>query len=312
MDISAIINVFEQYPVVWLLSILLFSLLVGSFLNVVIYRLPVMLENAWRSECEILLELPSQRPITDKNAALTQDAQTQCAETKHETFNLIIPNSHCQNCKRPIKPWFNIPILGWLMLQGKCANCAQKISARYPLIEALTGALGLVAAWQFGVSSETLWALIFTYFLICMCFIDFDTMLLPDQLTLPLLWLGLLANLNSTFVALDDAVLGALFGYLSLWLVFQLFKLVTGKEGMGYGDFKLLAALGAWMGWQSLLVIILISSIVGAVLGIVLLKLRNQDQQQPIPFGPFLVIAGWIAFYWRTDIIDFYLKHWVA
>ncbi|KMT66126.1 prepilin peptidase [Catenovulum maritimum] len=292
-----LISVFESNQWVWLASVFVFSLLVGSFLNVVIYRLPIMLERDWRKECEELLadELKGKKIKPADN----------------ENFNLIVPNSTCPKCKKAIKPWQNIPVLSWLFLRGKCANCQNPISIRYPIMELLTATLGLWAAYYYGVSSLTLWALIFTFILISLCFIDLDTMLLPDQLTLGLLWLGLLVNINHSFVSLEDAVIGAALGYMSLWSVFQLFKLITGKEGMGFGDFKLLAALGAWMGWQALPVIIILSSLVGAVIGIAMLKLQQKDSQQAIPFGPYLAVAGLIAFYWRSDITQYYLQTWV-
>ncbi|MCU4674351.1 A24 family peptidase [Catenovulum sp. 2E275] len=297
-----LIEVFNLYPAVFYISAFVFSLLVGSFLNVVIYRLPIMLERDWKNECKLLLSDPLNEPDNDK---IQQQIDQQ------PTFNLIKPNSSCPHCKTELKPWHNIPLLSWLALGGKCSHCKTAISVRYPLIELLTGLTGLFAAYQFGVSTLTLWAMLFSFILICLCFIDLDTMLLPDQLTLGLIWLGLMANLNGLFAALPDAVIGAVAGYSVLWIIFQGFKLLTGKEGMGFGDFKLLAALGAWMGWQALLVIILLSSVVGAVLGLILLKLQNKNSQTAIPFGPYLAVAGFIAFYWRQDIIEYYLQNWV-
>lgn len=291
MNLNTLIQAFEQSDIFFFTAVFVFSLLIGSFLNVVIYRLPKMLEKNWRAECEILLE---HKPSEDT-----------------QVFNLVQPASTCPHCQHKIKPWFNIPLIGWLILKGRCAQCSQPISVRYPLIELFTGLLSLVAAWQMGVTLETLWALIFTFALVCLFFIDMDTMLLPDEITMPLLWLGLLVNISGTFVGLSDAVIGAVVGYMSLWSIFWLFKLVTGKEGMGYGDFKLLAALGAWMGWQALIPIILISSIVGAVLGIIILKLQRKDAQQAMPFGPYLALAGWIAFYWRDDLTYYYLHGWL-
>ncbi|WP_017443659.1 prepilin peptidase [Gayadomonas joobiniege] len=291
MSITTLINAFEQSPVFFFVCVFIFSILVGSFLNVVIYRLPRMLESNWRSECEVILNQPP---------------------TKTEpVFNLVQPASTCPHCQTKIKPWFNVPIVGWLILRGRCAECQQPISPRYPLIELAAGLLALVAAWHFGVSLATLWALIFTFALLTLFFIDFDTMLLPDEITLPLLWLGLLINLNGTFATIESAVIGATVGYLSLWSIFWLFKLVTGKEGMGYGDFKLLAALGAWMGWQALIPVILISSVVGAILGFILLKVQQKDSQQAMPFGPYLAVAGWISFYWREALTHFYLHGWL-
>lgn len=291
-----LLQLYQQHNWLWLGTVFIFSLMVGSFLNVVIYRVPVMLERSWRNECQILLA----------------DELKKTPHAKSEKpFNLFVPNSTCPHCKTAIKPWHNLPIIGWLMLAGKCAQCKTNIPIRYPIIELMTGLLGLFAATQLSFTSLTLWALVFTFVLICLCFIDLDTMLLPDQMTIGLLWLGLIANLNANFVPIEDAIIGAIAGYLSLWSVFQTFKLLTGKEGMGFGDFKLLAALGAWMGWQALPVIILLSSIVGAVIGIIMLKAQKKGNQHPIPFGPYLVIAGLIAFYWGDQITQFYLTHWV-
>ena len=291
-----IFSYFQHYPVAWVIFVALFSLLVGSFLNVVIYRLPIMLERDWKRECQLLFE---------------EEGIKLPVEIPNDRFNLVFPHSHCPSCKSPVKPWQNIPVLSYLLQKGKCTNCQTSISLRYPFIEILTAIAGAVAAIQFGCSEQTLWALLFSYLLISMCFIDLDTMLLPDQLTLSMLWLGLLANLAGAFVPLQDAVIGAVAGYMILWTIFQSFKLLTGKEGMGFGDFKLLAALGAWMGWQSLLIIVLLSSVVGAVAGIIILKLQEKDQQQAIPFGPYLAIAGWIAFYWHEQIVEFYMNTWV-
>ncbi|AWB68727.1 prepilin peptidase [Saccharobesus litoralis] len=287
---------FVQYPAIWVTTALLVCLCIGSFLNVVIHRLPKMLEKEFLCECREYL--------TDELKKPSNDQQTD------QTYNLVKPNSTCPSCNTAIKPWHNIPIFGWLTLRGKCANCQNPISVRYPLVELLTGVTGAFAAWYFGYGLAAFAAIIFTCLIIAMTFIDLDSMLLPDQLTLPLLWLGLLVNYQAIFVPLHDAVLGAVLGYLALWSIFWLFKLVTGKEGMGYGDFKLLAALGAWMGYQALLPIILISSFVGAVLGIIILKTRK-DEEQRIPFGPYLAIAGWIAFYWRDNLIHFYLHNFV-
>ncbi|NTS76573.1 prepilin peptidase [Catenovulum sp. SM1970] len=294
-----IFTLFLENPSLWLGFVFIFSLLVGSFLNVVIHRLPIMLEREWFCECRDLL--------ADELNNKGKDNQ----KKQQETYNLVLPNSTCPKCKSSIKPWQNIPIISWLVLRGKCANCDNPISVRYPLVELLTGLAGAFAAWHFGFGLAAIAALIFTFMLISLTFIDLDKMLLPDQITLPLLWLGLLININSTFVTLESAVIGAALGYLSLWSIFWLFKLITGKEGMGYGDFKLLAALGAWMGYQALLPIILISSFVGAILGILIMKFQNEGESKPIPFGPYLAIAGWIAFYWRDDLTQYYLANFV-
>jgi leader peptidase (prepilin peptidase)/N-methyltransferase len=260
------------------LGLLCLGLLVGSFLNVVIYRLPLMMETRWRRDCCELLELAPEK----------QDAP----------LNLATPNSHCPHCKAAIKPWQNIPVLSYLILGGKCSHCAAPISLRYPLIELLTGLMTLALAGFFDLSPALLGAVILTWSLIALTMIDIDHQLLPDDITLPLLWLGLLFNLNATYVSLADAVIGAMAGYLILWSIYQAFKLLTGKEGMGYGDFKLLAALGAWLGWQMLPEIILLSSLVGAICGIALMILKRRGREIPIPFGPYLAIAGWIALLW--------------
>jgi len=229
------------------------------------------------------------------------DWRAQCAEldggavASTERYNLLVPHSHCPQCKAPLRVIDNIPIASWIALRGKCAHCAARISSRYPIVEALTALLSALVAWKFGLTPQTALGLVFTWTLIALTFIDADTTLLPDDLTLPLLWLGLLANVFGLFVPLKDAVLGAAAGYLVLWCIYWLFKLTTGKEGMGYGDFKLLAALGAWMGWKALLPIVLLSSLVGAVVGIALILLARRGREIPIPFGPYLAAAGMIV-----------------
>ncbi len=267
------------------------GLLIGSFLNVVVYRTPVILDRQWRRQCDEL------------SGRETPEAPR---------FNLVVPRSACPACKAPIKALHNVPVLSWLALRGRCANCKAKSSVRYPRVELLTGALAAAVAWQFGTGPAALptlgAALVLTWFLIALTFIDFDTQLLPDALTLPLLWLGLAASvLGLTAVGPREAIVGALAGYLSLWSVCHLFRLATGKEGMGYGDFKLLAALGAWLGWQMLLPIILLSAAVGAVTGIALIVTRGRDRNVPMPFGPFLAAAGWIALMWGPAIVHGYL-----
>jgi leader peptidase (prepilin peptidase)/N-methyltransferase len=283
-----VLNALNQHP--WLLefSLLILGLTVGSFLNVVIYRVPVMMEREERHYCNVLLE-----------TGTTDDDQ--------DRFDLISPNSHCPHCDHAIRPWENIPLLSYCFLRGRCSNCDVGISLRYPAVELVSGLLALVLGWHFGVASPALLgALLFTWALIALTMIDIDHMLLPDSLTLPLLWLGLMFNMGGTFVPLQDAVIGAIAGYTSLWAIYWLFKLSTGKEGMGYGDFKLLAALGAWMGWQVLPVVILLSSVVGIVLAVLVMFLQKRGKDVPIPFGPYLAIAGWIALLWGTQLISWY------
>ena len=265
----------------------LLGLLVGSFLNVVIHRLPKMMENEWRNQCA---ELHGDAPIED------------------EPFSLIRPRSRCPNCGHPISALENIPILSWLWLRGKCLDCQAPISLRYPIVEAVTGLCSAAVAAYFGYGWMLLGALLLIWSLIALTFIDADTQLLPDSITLPLLWIGLCFNLFGVFADLSSAVLGAMVGYLSLWSVYWAFKLFTGKEGMGYGDFKLLAALGAWLGWQMLPLIILLSSLVGAAVGIVLIILARQGRHVPIPFGPYLAAAGLIALIWGKDLTQMYLR----
>ncbi len=273
---------------VFVACVVVLGLLVGSFLNVVVYRLPKMLMRDWRAQAREVLEMP------------TKDVE--------ETFNLVLPNSSCPNCGHEIKPWENIPLLSWLFLRGKCSGCKQAISVRYPLVELACGVLSGVIAWQFGVSWEALAMLVLTWGLLAMSLIDADQQILPDALVLPLLWLGLILNSFGLFTSLPDALWGAVIGYMSLWSIFWLFKLVTGKEGMGYGDFKLLALLGAWGGWQVLPLTILLSSVVGALLGVIILRLQRNSYSNPIPFGPYLAVAGWIALIWGDAITSSYLQ----
>lgn len=278
----------ESSPVFLMVFVGLLGLTVGSFLNVVIYRLPVMLQRRWHREC---LELTTQQ---------TADPE--------EAFNLITPASTCPSCGHLIRAWENIPVISYLLQKGRCKSCGAKISLQYPLVELATGVLSLLVIWHFGYSWQALAALGFTWVLVALTVIDFNTQLLPDNLTYPLLWAGLLVNLNGVFTDYTSSLLGAVFGYLSLWSVFVVFKLVTGKEGMGHGDFKLLAALGAWAGWQVLPLIIILSSVVGAVVGVILIRFRSHEQGSPMPFGPFLATAGWIALLWGEPIIDAYLR----
>lgn len=265
---------------------LILGLLVGSFLNVVIHRLPKMMEREWQVNC---LDLQGQ-PVPEQ-----------------PKYNLVVPRSSCPHCGHMIGVLENIPVISYLFLRGRCKACKAPISMRYPLVEALTGALSFAIAVQFGYSSLTLFALVFVFALIALTFIDFDTQLLPDDMTLPLLWLGLLLNLNHGFTDITSAVIGAMAGYLVLWVVYWLFKLVTGKEGMGYGDFKLLAAIGAWFGWQLLPAVILLSSVVGSVIGIGLILLKGKNRQTAIPFGPFLALGGIAALFYGQTLASFYL-----
>ena len=278
---------------IWLaIFIALFSLLIGSFLNVVILRFPVMMFRSWKQDC---LEMDSNMP---KHPAI---------DDLSKPFNLLKPDSHCPKCQAPVKAWQNIPLLSWVLLRGKCAGCGTPISLRYPAVEIATAilstALLLVYPWGWQLAAM----LVFTWLLISMSVIDIDHQILPDTMTLSLLWLGLLVNSQGLFTNLESAVYGAAAGYLALWSVFWIFKLVTGKEGMGYGDFKLLAALGAWLGVQSLPLIILLSSVVGAVVGIAGIIILGRDKNVPIPFGPYLAAAGWIAALWGNDISQWYL-----
>ncbi len=262
---------------------------IGSFLNVVIHRIPVMLERQWKSECQELLNPETDTPSLPK-------------------YNLSVPRSHCPACNHQVKVIENIPIISYLFLKGKCSSCGIKISPQYPFVELLTAILTTFIMLKFGFSIQALGGVIFTWFLIALSGIDIKTQLLPDDLTFPFLWLGIIFNLFTTYTDLTSSVLGAIFGYLTLWSVFHLFKLITGKEGMGYGDFKLLAALGAWLGWQSLPLIILFSSAVGAVIGIFMIVTKLQERSQPIPFGPYLAVAGWIAMLYGNQLISLYLS----
>ncbi|GAA69273.1 A24 family peptidase [Pseudoalteromonas sp. BSi20429] len=292
---QSIIEVMQSQLWFYLTTVGLVSLCIGSFLNVVIYRLPLMMQREWQSECRLLLEdeLTANKP---RQANIS------------EPFNLLKPNSTCPKCKTAIKPWQNIPIISWLALKGKCASCSNPISARYPAVELITALLSLIVAYSFGATEQALLYIFVTWILVALTFIDIDHMLLPDQLTLPLVWLALIASVMGYTITPTDAIIGAACGYLSLWSVFWLFKLLTGKEGMGYGDFKLLAVFGALLGWQSLLTIILLSSVVGAIIGIALLSIQGKDKATPIPFGPYLAIAGWITMLWGNQIQGVYFN----
>jgi len=286
----AIIELLSSSPIFYLFVVGLLGLMVGSFLNVVIHRLPMMMEHEWRAHCAELAESNTPPPDTE------------------EKLTLSTPRSRCPQCGHAITILENIPVLSYLWLRGRCSACSEKISIRYPLIEFITALLSIVVAWHFGFTWPALAALFFTWALIALTMIDFDHQLLPDSITLPFLWSGLALSLWPVFVDSPTAIIGAIAGYLSLWAVYWAFKLITGKEGMGYGDFKLLALLGAWMGWQMLPVIILLSSAVGAVVGITLILLRGRNRNIPIPFGPYLAAAGWIALLWGHDISNAYLR----
>ncbi len=285
---------FAANPIVLAVIVFVFGLIVGSFLNVVIYRLPVMMEAEWTAQCRELLEISPPENTPDNTAGQPQ------------RFNLAVPNSHCPKCKHEISAIENIPLVSWLVQKGKCRHCQTPISVRYPIIELVTAIASALVAFHFGFHWLTLAVLVLTWSLIVLTMIDFDHQLLPDDITLPLLWLGLLVNSFGLITSLQSAVWGAMGGYLMLWGVYWLFKLVTGKEGMGYGDFKLLAALGAWLGWQALPMIILLSSLVGAIVGISLIAILGRDKNIPIPFGPYLASAGFLSLVWGNEISGLY------
>ena len=275
--------------------VFVFALAVGSFLNVVIYRLPLMMKRAWRSECCEFLEIKNENE---------QDSV--------QSFNLAKPASHCPSCQHKITALENIPVLSYLFLKGKCSECKTPISIRYPAIELLTGLMSLIVAWNFGYGVHLIPLLLLTWSLIALSFIDIDHQLLPDDITLPVLWLGILCNMFTLYTDIYSSVAGAMLGYMSLWSIYILFKLITGKEGMGHGDFKLLALLGAWMGWQSLPMIVILSSVCGAVVGTSMIVFRGHDRQTAIPFGPYLAMAGWIALIWGSQLTSAYNSWFLA
>jgi leader peptidase (prepilin peptidase)/N-methyltransferase len=288
-------EVFSQSPVFFVAACFVLALLIGSFLNVVIYRLPIMMERDWRAQCEEIKDAPAGDLPTGR-------------------FDLVAPRSRCPACSQPITALQNIPVISYLVLGGKCGNCKVPISARYPVVELLTGVLSAVAAWRFGFGWEAAAAIGMTWALIAISLIDLDHLIIPDSISLPLLWAGLTLSLfhdtidgDTLFIDPQTAIVGGLAGYLSLWSIYHLFRLLTGKEGMGYGDFKLLAALGAWLGWQMLPLIVLLSAFVGAAVGITLIVSKRQERSVPIPFGPYLAAAGWIAMMYGQQIIDSYL-----
>ena len=282
----AFVELLQTNTVALLATVFVLGLLIGSFLNVVIYRLPVMMQNAWVREAAEMNGEP---------------------EPEQARFDLIKPDSTCPSCGHLIRAWENIPVVSYLALGGRCSQCKTRISPRYPIVELVTGLLSLAVAWQFGGTLQTVALLMFFWALIALTMIDVDHQLLPDTLTLPLLWLGLLLNIGETFVPIEQAVVGAAAGYLSLWSIYWAFKLLTGKEGMGYGDFKLFAAFGAWFGWAALPLIILLSSLVGAVVGIAMIALMGRDRQIPIPFGPYLCGAALVYVFWGNAITAWYL-----
>jgi leader peptidase (prepilin peptidase) / N-methyltransferase len=281
-----VLDLLVAEPALFVLVATLLGLLVGSFLNVVIHRLPVMMQRDWREQC-----------------AWIEGAAVEASEP----YNLVVPRSACPTCSHPIAWYENIPVLSWVALRGRCSECGAPISKRYPLVEMLTAVLFGYAAWHWGLGLQTLfvWALLAS--LLALTFIDLDTQLLPDGITLPLAWAGLLVNVNGMFCSLEQAVIGAVAGYIALWSIYHLFKLLTGKEGMGFGDFKLLAALGAWLGWKMLLPIVLAASFSGALIGIALIVFAGHDRTKPMPFGPWLALGGVIALFWGEDILYFWL-----
>lgn len=283
---NELLTYFINTPIALYIAVGLFSLCIGSFLNVVIYRTPKMMEQEWRTDCQLFLH--PEQPIIDESK-----------------ITLSKPNSTCPKCQTPIRWYQNIPVISWLVLRGKCGSCHNPISIRYPLIELLTAICGITVVAVFGPTLQMLFGLVLTYVLIALTFIDFDTQLLPDRYTLPLAALGLGINSYAIYTTPTSSIWGYIIGFLCLWIVYYLFKIITGKEGMGYGDFKLLAALGAWMGPFLLPLIVLISSLVGAIIGIILLKVRKENQ--PFAFGPYIAIAGWIAFLWGDQIMKIYL-----
>lgn len=287
----------QHNPVLYLSLIFIFGLLVGSFLNVVIYRVPIILKRQWKADCVSFLA-QEKEPAPDSTTSNEQN------------FNLIVPRSRCPHCGHLITALENVPVLSFLFLGGRCRECKTPISVRYPLIEILSATLAVLVAWKYGFSYQAAMGIVLSWALISLSFIDYDHQYLPDNITLPFLWLGLFLNLNNLYVDLASAVLGAIMGYLVLWLVYQVFKIVTGKEGMGYGDFKLLAMLGAWLGWQALPAIILISTLVGSIIGVSLIVFKQHNRNHPIPFGPYLAIAGWIVLLWGNEINNAYLN-WI-
>lgn len=324
--LGELIAIFATSSIAWIALIFVFSLLVGSFLNVVIHRVPIMLEREWRAQAKQILEEADRHEEVNGGRRIADGAEAQREQHVSDArpsasglqsdaspYNLVVPRSACPKCGALITAAQNIPVISYLFLGGKCAKCGTKISVRYPIVELATALLSAAVAWKFGFHWYTGAALLLTWFLVALTVIDFDTQLLPDNMTLPLVWIGLLLSIAGPDpvvglpVDMKSSIIGAVAGYLSLWSVYQLFKLLTGKEGMGYGDFKLLAALGAWLGWKMLLPIILLSALTGAVVGITLIVVRGRDRNIPIPFGPYLATAGWIALMWGDELVSAYL-----
>ena len=285
----SVIQLLQAQPVFFIIAMALFGLIIGSFLNVVIYRLPKMMQQDWHEQCCELLD------IKNKNG-------------EEQQVNLIFPGSSCPACQHKITALENIPVISYLFLKGRCKSCNVKISPQYPLIEILTGLTTAYITWHFGFSPQTLFAVLLTWALICLSVIDLEHSLLPDDITLPFMWLGLACNIFGVFTDITSSLIGAMLGYSILWLIFMGFKVITGKEGMGYGDFKLLALLGAWLGWQSLPLIILLSSIAASLIGIIMILFRGRDKSVAFPYGPYLAIAGWITLLWGEELIGTYLN----
>ena len=290
----SVIQLLSSSPTTLMAVAALFGLVVGSFLNVVIARLPVIMERGWREGCAEL-----------------DDATADASAKQEAVFNLVVPRSRCPECGHGITALENIPLLSYAFLRGRCSDCGNRISLRYPLVELLSGVLAALVTWRYGFSVQCAGALLLTWALVALTFIDLDTQLLPDSITLPFLWLGIGFNLFSVYTTLAASVIGAMAGYLSLWTVYHTFRIATGKEGMGFGDFKLLAAIGAWLGWQMLPAVVLLSSLVGAVVGITIIVLRGHDRNVPIPFGPYLAAAGWLALMWGPQLNALYLQ-WIT
>jgi len=303
----SILIIFQSQPYFYYAFIIILGLLIGSFINVVIYRLPIILKKNWQSDCEEFLDELKNETLNGNN---NKSAQISDVSTKTlEKFNLNTPRSSCPKCGHLISAIENIPVISYLFLKGKCRECKTTISIRYPLIEILCALIAFIVATKFGVTYAAVAMIGLSWVLITLSMIDYDHQFLPDEITLPVLWLGLLYNAYFNVIPLFDAVLGAVIGFMIFWSLYKAFKLLTGKEGMGYGDFKLLALLGAWFGWQSLLMIILLSSLTGAIIGITMILLKLQEKEKPIPFGPYLAIAGWIVLMWGNNIKLFYFQY---